>query len=53
MYLQNYLYHSWKLPESYQTWYTMKAKTQPFYSVVGYVNYLIHIYMNINENIRN
>ena len=48
MYLQNYSYHSWKLPESCQTWYKIKAKTQPFYSVVGYVNYLIHIYININ-----
>ena len=40
MYLQNYSYHSWKLPKSYQTWYKIKAKTQPFYSVVGYANHL-------------
>ena len=49
--LQNYSYLSSKLPNSYQTWYKIKAMTQPFFSVVGYVNYLIHILLNINENI--
>ena len=50
--LTNYSYLSSKLPKSNQTWYKIKAKTQPFYSVVGYVNDIIHILLNIYENIR-
>ena len=36
-----------------QTWYQTKAKTPTFYLLIRYANYLVVIFMNINENIRN
>ena len=36
-----------------QTWYQTDAKIQTFYLLIIYVNYLIIIFMNINENNRN
>ena len=36
-----------------QTGYQINAKTHPFYSEVGCINYLIPVLMNINGNIRN
>ena len=32
-----------------QTWYQIKAQTKSFYLIVQYANYLICIFMNINE----
>ena len=37
----------------YQTWNQIYAKLQQFYLMIKYANYLIIIFMNINENIRN
>ena len=37
----------------YQTCYQIKVETYHFYPVVWYTNYLICIFRNINENIRN
>ena len=37
----------------YQTWYQINAKVEPIYIMIRYANYLIIIFMNINENIRN
>ena len=37
----------------HKTWYQIKAKTQTFHPMVRYVNYLICIFMNINENLKN
>ena len=36
----------------YQKWYEINAKMQPEYIMVLYLNYLIIIFMNIKENIR-
>ena len=36
----------------HKTWYQIKAKTQDFFPMVRYVNYLICIFMNINENLK-
>ena len=36
-----------------QTWYQTEAKIPTFYLLIRYANYLIVIFMNINENIRN
>ena len=41
------------ITQEYQTWYQINAKTYPFYSVAGCINYLIPVLMNINGNIRN
>ena len=41
------------ITQEYQTWYQIPAKTHPFYSAAGCINYLIPVLMNINENIRN
>ena len=41
------------ITQEYQTWYQINAKTHPFYSVAGCINYLIPVLMNINANIRN
>ena len=41
------------ITQEYQTWYQINAKTHPFYLVVGCINYLIPVSMNINGNIRN
>ena len=35
------------------TWYQINAKTHPFYSVAGRINYLMPVLMNINANRRN
>ena len=37
----------------HKTWYQIKAKTKTFLPVVRYVNYLVYIFMNINENLKN
>ena len=37
----------------YQTWNQIYAKVQPFYLMIKYTKYLIIIFININENIRN
>ena len=37
----------------YQRWYPIRANIQPFYLLISQGNYLITIFMNINENIRN
>ena len=36
-----------------QTWYQTNAKILTFYLSIRYANYLIIIFMNINESIRN
>ena len=36
-----------------QTWHQTDAKIQTFYLLMRYANYLVIIFMNINENIRN
>ena len=36
-----------------QTWYQTDAKIQTFNLLIRYANYLIIIFMNINENIKN
>ena len=36
-----------------QTWYQTEAKIPTFNLLIKYANYLIVIFMNINENIRN
>ena len=36
-----------------KTWYQTDAKIQTFYLLIRYANYLIIIFININENIRN
>ena len=36
-----------------QTWYQTEAKIPTFYLMIRYANYLVVIFMNINENIRN
>ena len=33
------------------TWYQIKAKAMAFYQMVRHANYLICIFMNINENV--
>ena len=37
------------IASTYQTWYQIYAKVQPFYLMIKYANYLIIIFMNINE----
>ena len=37
----------------HKTWYQIKAKTKTFLPMVRYVNYLICIFININENLKN
>ena len=37
----------------YQTLYEINAKVEPIYIMIRYANYLIILFMNINENIRN
>ena len=37
----------------YQTCSQIKVETLHFNPIVGYTNYLIYIFMNIDENIRN
>ena len=37
----------------YHTCYQIKVETLHFNPIVGFTNYLICIFMNINENIRN
>ena len=37
----------------HKTWYQIKAETQTFRHIVRFVNYLICIFMNINENLKN
>ena len=41
------------ITQEYWTWYQSTAKTHPFYSVVGCINYLIPVLMNIHGNIPN
>ena len=41
------------ITQEYQTWYQINAKTHPFYSVAGFIHFLIPVFMNINGNIRN
>ena len=36
----------------YKTWYQIKALAYAFYYMVSYTNYLIYIFMNINENVK-
>ena len=36
-----------------QAWYNTDSKMQTFYLLIRYANYLIIIFMNINENIWN
>ena len=36
-----------------QTWYQTEAKIPYFYLLIRYANYLIVIFVNINEDIRN
>ena len=36
----------------HKTWYQIKAETQAFGPVVRFVNYLICIFMKINENLK-
>ena len=35
----------------HKTWYQIEAKTKTLLPMVRYVNYLICIFMNINENL--
>ena len=35
----------------YKTWYQIEAKTKTLLPMVRYVNYIICIFMNINENL--
>ena len=36
----------------HKTWSQIKAKTKTFLPMVRYVNYLISIFININENLK-
>ena len=36
----------------YKTWYQIQAMAYTFYHMVRYTNYLICIFMNINENVK-
>ena len=36
----------------HKTWYQIKTKTHDFLPMVRYLNYLICIFMNINENLK-
>ena len=37
----------------HKTWYQIKDKTKTLLPMVRYINYLICIFMNINENLKN